>query len=107
MKLETAVVDHVSTTWRLVTRKINDDVDMSLAGLLLLVSRDSSHKEVDCNPRMGLVRILSSTGGGYSPVTQEDKLGVYRVSYRRFIYVKLLFAYVWFSWSVLRYPHWI
>ena len=51
-KLETAVVDHVSTMWRLVTRKINNDVDMSLAGLLLLVSRDSSCKEVDCDPRM-------------------------------------------------------
>ena len=40
-------------------------------------------------------------------MTQEDKLGVYRASYRRFIYVKLLFAYVWFSWSVHRYLHWI
>ena len=64
MKLETAVVDHVSTTRRLVTRKINDDADMSPAGLLLLVSRDGSCKEVDCDPRMGLVRILSSTRGG-------------------------------------------
>ena len=25
MRLETAIVDHVSTTWRLVTRKINND----------------------------------------------------------------------------------
>ena len=64
MKLETAVVDHVSTTRRLVTRKINDDADMSPAGLLLLVSRDGSRKEVDCDPRMGLVKILSSTRGG-------------------------------------------
>ena len=40
-------------------------------------------------------------------MTQEDKLGVYRASYRRLIYVKLLFAYVWFFWSVRRYPHWI
>ena len=62
-RLETAVVDHVSTTWRLVTCKINNDVDMSPAGLLLLVSRDGSRKEVDCDPRMGLVRILSSTRG--------------------------------------------
>ena len=52
-RLETAIVDHVSMTWRLVMHKINDDVDMSSAGLLLLVSRDSSHKEVDCDPRMG------------------------------------------------------
>ena len=51
-KLETAVVSHVCTTRRLVTRKINDDVDMSPAGLLLLVSRDGSRKEVDCDPRM-------------------------------------------------------
>ena len=58
IKLETAVVDHVSTTRRLVTRKVNNDADMSPAGLLLLVSRDSSRKEVDCDPRMGLVRIL-------------------------------------------------
>ena len=64
IKLETAVVDHVSTTQRLVTRKINNDADMSPAGLLLLVSRDGSRKEVDCDPRMGLVRILSSTRGG-------------------------------------------
>ena len=64
MKLETAIVDHVSTTWRLVTRKFNNDADVSPAGLLLLVSRDGSHKEVDCDPRMGLVRILSSTRGG-------------------------------------------
>ena len=105
MKLETAVVSHVSTTWRLVTRKVNNDADMSPAGLLLLVSRDGSRKEVDCDPRMGLVRILIVHEGEYSPVTQEDKLGVYRASYRRFIYVKLLFAYVWFSWSVHRYPH--
>ena len=100
-----AVVSHISTTQRLVTCKINDDADMSPAGLLLLVSRDGSRKEVDCDPRMGLVRILSSTRGGYSPVTQEDKLGFYRASYRRFIYVKLLFAYVWFPWFVRRYPH--
>ena len=64
MKLETAIVSHVSTMRRLVMRKINNDVDMSPAGLLLLVSRDSSRKEVDCDPRMGLVRILSSTRGG-------------------------------------------
>ena len=51
-RLETAVVSHVSTTWRLVTHKINDDADMSPVGLLLLVSRDSSRKEVDCDPRM-------------------------------------------------------
>ena len=51
MKLETAVVGHVSTMRRLVTRKINDDADMSPAGLLLLVSRDGSRKEVDCDPR--------------------------------------------------------
>ena len=51
MKLETAVVSHVSTTRRLVTRKINDDADMSPVGLLLLVSRDGSRKEVDCDPR--------------------------------------------------------
>ena len=63
-RLETAVVDHVSMTWRLVTRKINNDADMSPAGLLLLVSRDGSRKEVDCDPRMGLVRILGSTKGG-------------------------------------------
>ena len=63
-RLETAVVDHMSTMRRLVTRKINDDADMSPVGLLLLVSRDSSRKEVDCDPRMGLVRILSSTRGG-------------------------------------------
>ena len=42
----------VSTTWRLVTRKINDNADMSPAGLLLLVSREGSRKEVDCDPRM-------------------------------------------------------
>ena len=64
IRLETAIVDHVSMTWRLVTRKINDDVDMSLAGLLLLVSRDGLHKEVDCNPRMRLVRILDSKRRG-------------------------------------------
>ena len=52
MKLETAIVSHVSTTRRLVMRKINDDADMSPAGLLLLVSRDGSRKEVDCDPRM-------------------------------------------------------
>ena len=52
MKLETAVVDHVSTMRRLVTRKINNDADVSPAGLLLLVNRDSSRKEVDCDPRM-------------------------------------------------------
>ena len=63
-RLETAVVDHVSTTWRLVTCKINNDADMSPAGLLLLVSRDGSRKEVDGDPRMGLVRILSSIRGG-------------------------------------------
>ena len=51
MKLETAVVDHVSTTRRLVTRKINNDADVSPAGLLLLVNRDGSRKEVDCDPR--------------------------------------------------------
>ena len=61
--LETAVVDHVSMTRRLVTCKINNDVDMSPVGLLLLVSRDGSCKEVDCDPRMRLVRILSSTRG--------------------------------------------
>ena len=64
MKLETAVVDHVSTMRRLVTCKINNDADMSPVGLLLLVSRDGSRKEVDCDPRIGLVRILSSTRGG-------------------------------------------
>ena len=63
-RLETAIVDHMSTTWRLVMCKINNDVDMSLVGLLLLVSRDSLRKEVDCDPRMGLVRILGSTRGG-------------------------------------------
>ena len=63
-RLETAVVDHVSTTQRLVTHKINNDVDMLPVGLLLLVSRDGSCKEVDCDPRMGLVRILSSIRGG-------------------------------------------
>ena len=54
-RLETAVVDHMSITQRLVTRKINNDADMSPADLLLLVSRDSLCKEVDCDPRMGLV----------------------------------------------------
>ena len=63
-RLETAVVDHMSMTQRLVIHKINNDADISPAGLLLLVSRDSSHKEVNCNPRMGLVRILSSIRGG-------------------------------------------
>ena len=37
---------------RLVTCKVNDDADMSPAGLLLLVSRDGSRKEVDRDPRM-------------------------------------------------------
>ena len=63
-RLETAIVDHMSVMWRPVMCKINNDVDMSPAGLLLLVSRDSSCKEVDCDPRMGLVKILGSTRGG-------------------------------------------
>ena len=63
-RLKTAIVSHMSMTQRLVTCKINDDADMSSAGLLLLVSRDGSCKEVDCDPRMGLVRILGSTRGG-------------------------------------------
>ena len=63
-RLETAIVDHMSMTQRLVTRKINNDVDMSPADLLLLVSRDSLRKEVDYDPRMELVWILSSTRGG-------------------------------------------
>ena len=46
MKLETAIVSHVNTTRRLVTHKVNNDADMSPAGLLFLVSRDGSHKEV-------------------------------------------------------------
>ena len=71
-------------------------------GYFFCVKKTPDHNS---DPRMGLVRILSSTKGGYLPVTQEDKLGVYRASYRRFIYVKLLFAYVWFFWSVYRYPH--
>ena len=64
IRLETAIVDHVSMTRRLVMHKVNNDADMSPAGLLSLVSRDGSCKEVDCDPRMGLVRILSSTRGG-------------------------------------------
>ena len=60
-RLETAVVDHMSTMWRLVTCKINNDVDMSPVGLLLLVSRDSLPKEVNCDPRMGLVMLRPST----------------------------------------------
>ena len=50
--------------WRLVMHKVYNDADMLPAGLLLLVSRYGSHKEVNCDPRMGLVRILSSTRGG-------------------------------------------
>ena len=67
-RLETAIVDHVSMTWRLVTCKVNNDVDMSPAGLLLLVSRDGSRKEVDCDP--------------------EDKLGEHRASYSK-VYILL------------------
>ena len=63
-RLKTAVVDHMSMTQRLVTRKINNDADISPADLLLLVSRDSLRKEVDCDPRMRLIWILSSTRGG-------------------------------------------
>ena len=37
IRLETAVVDHMSTMQRLVMRKINDDADVSPVGLLLLV----------------------------------------------------------------------
>ena len=48
-KLETAVVSHVCTMWRLVTRKVYDDADMLPAGLLLLASRYGSRKEVDCD----------------------------------------------------------
>ena len=44
--------------------KVYNDVDMLSAGLLLLVSRYGLRKEVDCDPRMGLVMILSSTRGG-------------------------------------------
>ena len=52
MKLETAVVDHISMMQRLVTCKVYDDADMLPAGLLLLASRYGSRKEVDCDPRM-------------------------------------------------------
>ena len=50
----------------------------------MLVSRDGSRKEDDCDPRMGIskdatVRIQR----GYLPVTQEDKLGEHRVSYKQ------------------------
>ena len=51
-KLETAIVSHVCTMRRLVTGKVYNDADMLPAGLLLLVSRYGSHKEVDCDPRM-------------------------------------------------------
>ena len=51
-KLETAVVSHVCMMRRLVTRKVYDDVDMLPVGLLLLVSRYGSRKEVDCDSRM-------------------------------------------------------
>ena len=37
---------------RLVMRKVYDDADMLPVGLLLLASRYSSRKEVDCDPRM-------------------------------------------------------
>ena len=36
-------------TWRLVMCKVYNDVDMLPAGLLLLVSRYGSRKEVDCD----------------------------------------------------------
>jgi hypothetical protein len=58
IRIEAAIVSQQSTMWRLVMRKFPNDADNIPAGILLLGHRDGSPKERDCDPRMGLVRIL-------------------------------------------------